>query len=466
MYKLRTKITLSYVIISLVIVGIIGIIANVMLEKIFREYVINALQQKNTEIVSQIADSYNPKTNMWSHEVLDSIGMNALANNLFVKLKDKEDVYVWDAWKHNNGLCTLLLQNMSQNMYKRYPKFNGEYTEKNYDIVVHNTKVGSVDIGYYGPYFYTDSDLKFINSLNVMLAVVVIFSLAIALILGLYISFRLTDPISKVINAANQITNGNLSERVTVKSRTKEIHELISTINNLAETLEAVEGLRKQMTSDIAHELRTPLSTVRSHMEAMIDGIWKPDTARLKSCHEEIMRLNRMVDDLKKLSEFEANNLKLTKTSFDFSELIDRITLNFEAAFVNKGIQFTTNNYYTGAFYGDRDKISQIIVNLLSNALCYTDKGGEVSVTTTQIDENMVITVCDTGIGMLEKELPFIFERFYRTDKSRTKATGGTGIGLTIVKSLVLAHEGTIVVESQLGEGSRFIVKLPLKNFV
>lgn len=465
MYKLRTKITFSYFLISLVIVILIGILANVMVETTFRNYIIKTQQQNTDKIIQQLIARYNSFIGGWSYDVLDNIGMNALGNNLIIKIK-VDNNYIWDAWTHNNGLCMMTLQNITNNMKSRYPNIDGEYIEKALDIVIEEKVVATVDIGYYGPFHLTDNDLYFINRLNSMLIIVVIFSLGIAILIGSYISLRLTTPISKVINAASEISKGKFTERIVITSKTKEINSLIYTVNNMAEKLETVEKLRKRLTADVAHELRTPLSTLQSHMEAMIDGIWKADKERLESCHDEIMRLNRMVGDLKKLSEFEGENLTLNKQIFNLGELIERIVLNFEAESQKKEIKIVVNNEYVGEINGDRDKISQIIVNIISNAIRYSNKYGTVYICTKEnLADTVDITIKDYGIGMCESDLPFIFERFYRSDKSRTKATGGIGIGLAIVKSLVVAHNGEITVQSNLGEGSTFKVSLPY-NFI
>jgi len=195
-------------------------------------------------------------------------------------------------------------------------------------------------------------------------------------------------------------------------------------------------------------------------MEAMIDGIWKPDVERLKSCHEEIMRINRMVGDLEKLAKYESENLILTRTSFDISDLIRNIIRNFENDFLNKGIQavFIGEKEIVKA---DKDKISQVIINLLSNAIKYTPQGGTVEVRVTGFHDVTEIVVKDTGEGILQDDLPHIFERFYRADQSRNRMTGGAGIGLTITKAIVEAHKGKIQVQSKVNQGTEFTILLP-----
>jgi len=227
-----------------------------------------------------------------------------------------------------------------------------------------------------------------------------------------------------------------------------------------AQTLEKQEALRKKMGADVAHELRTPLATLQSHMEAMIDGIWEPDADRLKSCYEEIIRINKMVGDLEKLAKYEGESLVLNKTTFDISELIRRIICNFEPEFKNSGIEIAFEGKAEEIF-ADRDKMSQVIINLVSNALKYTQAGGMVKISAKSEEGVVEIRVKDTGQGIPEEDLPFVFERLYRADKSRNRLTGGAGIGLTIAKTIVEAHNGHIEVYSKINEGTEFLITLP-----
>jgi signal transduction histidine kinase len=458
-YSLRTKLSISYIFIALVSVLFLSIFANLFLDRQFKAYVINKQEQKNKDTVNLITQQYKG-TGKWDGSTIEIIGMNALEQGLIIKVSDASGKMVWDATFHNNGLCTQMLSHMANNMRSRYPNWEGGYAETSYPVNYNFEKVGSVEIGYFGPYYFNDSDLEFINTLNKVFTGVGIFSLFLALALGAVMASRISHPISRVINAAQLISKGYFTERISDKSNTKEIGQLTSTINELADTLEKQDILRKRMSADVAHELRTPLATLQSHMEAMIDGIWKMDTQRLKSCHEEIMRIGRLVGDLEKLARYESENLILNKTEFDVSELIQNLIKNFETDFVNKGVNISFRGE-TGEITADRDKISQVLVNLVSNALKYTQQGGSVEVIASSLGNEIEIRVRDTGMGISNEDLPFIFERFYRADKSRNRMTGGSGIGLAIVKAIVDAHKGNIVAQSELYKGSEFIVTLP-----
>lgn len=458
-YSLRTKLSLSYVSVVLISVLIISVITNLLLDKHFKDYIKENQERKNKEIVSQVNRLYKTGGE-WDTEAIGNICINALKQGMIIKVLDSSEKIIWDARLHDNALCEQMLAHMANNMSSRYPNWEGKYVENIYPITEKLSEVGRVVIGYYGPYYFNDSDLAFINTINRLLMGVGVLSLILSFLYGSVMAKRLSTPISRVITTAQMISKGYFNDRITEPSSTKETAQLTETINNLAETLENQEVLRKRLTADVAHELRTPLATLQSHMEAMIDGIWNPDAERLKSCHEEIMRINRLVGDLDKLAKYESENPILTKTSFDVSELIRHIIQNFENDFVNKDIEisFIGENEIV---YADKDKISQVIINLLSNAQKYTQQGGVVEVAVKGAANVTEITVKDNGKGIPQEDLPLIFERFYRADKSRNRLTGGAGIGLTITKAIVDAHKGKIQVNSKVDEGTEFIISLP-----
>ncbi|MGE5632580.1 MAG: ATP-binding protein [Caulobacteraceae bacterium] len=459
--SLRSRLSLSYITIAMVCVLLISVIANLFLESYFREYVIKNQEKRNDEIASLIKQQYQPGVG-WNKEVIQNIGINALENGMIVSVKDTKNNIIWDAAQYNNGMCERMLLHMSSNMSSRYPNWKGKYEESEYPISVGLLKVGTVKIGYYGPFYFTDRDLAFINSLNRVFTLVGLLSLLLSLVLGYITARRISTPISRVINTAEMISKGFYDDRCNEISNITEIGQLTVSINDLAESLEKQEKLRKRLTADVAHELRTPIATLQSHIEAIIDGIWEPDVKRLNSIHEEIMRIGRMVGDLEKLAKYESETLSLNKTEFDLSELISNILLNFEKEYTAKGI----NVSFEGGslrIYADKDKISQLIINLICNAIKFTPQNGQIHVEIEDKDNAIMLSVSDTGIGISEDDLPHIFERFYRADTSRSRQTGGSGIGLTIVKAIVEAHKGTIRAESKLQEGTKFIITLPKK---
>lgn len=316
-------------------------------------------------------------------------------------------------------------------------------------------------ITYYGPYFLSESDFQFLNTLNTVLISTGMVSLCISFIISGILAKHIVRPIRKTAYIANQISQGDYSIRFEGNTKSKELHALVSAINDLSCRLSEQERLRKQLTADVAHELRTPLSTLASHLEVMIEGVWKPTTARLQSCYEEFSRISGLVTDLEQLAQIENDNLILHKKPTDLLAIVCTVCDCFELEMQKKHLTLTLEGV-SSHIMADHDKVHQLVMNLVSNAVKYTKEHGTIRIHVDTLEENVILIVEDDGIGIAQHELPLVFERFYRTDQSRNRKTGGTGIGLAIVKSIVTAHGGTVRAESHpQQQGSRFVVTLP-----
>ena len=253
---------------------------------------------------------------------------------------------------------------------------------------------------------------------------------------------------------------GDLATRVP-ESGDDEIAAVAAALNRLAETLQQEEGLRKESVADLAHELRTPVMGILARVEAAQDGVLEDDAANLSAMHDEALRLSRLLDDLSALAEAERPGLLLDAEPVDLAAIARAQTAAFAGAFAEKGIALEAD-LRPAPVNGEPKRLEQVVVNLLSNALRYTDAGGRVLVTVRPDAGAALLEVSDTGIGIAEEDLPRVFTRFWRGEKSRSRDTGGAGIGLSIVKELVQAHGGEVGVESVPGQGSLFRVTLPL----
>jgi signal transduction histidine kinase len=286
-------------------------------------------------------------------------------------------------------------------------------------------------------------------------------AVVIALIITFFLSRRILAPVKSLTLATKRLGQGDFSQRVQSKDRS-EVGELAQTFNSMADDLEQAERLKRNMVADVAHELRTPLSNIRGYLEAVRDGVIKPDVDTVRSLDEEATLLSRLVDDLQELSLAEAGELKLVYQPSDISELIKQTVALVQAQAVTRGVSLSidvTDKLPPANF--DSYRISQVVRNLLENAVVHTAKGDAITVAVRRKDNYLQVSVTDTGEGISAKDLPNIFERFYRVDKSRARATGGSGLGLTIAKRLVEAHGGEIEVRSEPGKGSCFIFTLP-----
>ena len=293
-------------------------------------------------------------------------------------------------------------------------------------------------------------------------AVIMIF---VACVLGYIVSKRLTRPVIKAIERTKQISKGDydIDEKFPPVG-IRELDDLTKGVEDLGKALAGQEKLRRRLMVDVSHELRTPLTVVRTQIEAIADGIFEPTPERFENCLNEINRLETLIANVDALTRLEGEVLEIRTEKTNMKEFIGYSLETFAPMFEKLGITFT--NELEHDIYADIDpqKFRHVIDNLLSNAARYTNKDGNVNVKLYKQADKIIIKVSDTGIGISEKDLPNIFERFYRADESRARVTGGSGVGLAIVKAAVDAHNGKIFVQSVKGQGSTFTIELPCSN--
>jgi signal transduction histidine kinase len=254
---------------------------------------------------------------------------------------------------------------------------------------------------------------------------------------------------------------GDLGQRVPARSR-DEIGELGRAFNHMAGDLQAADAQRRQMTADIAHELRNPLAVIRGNLEAMLDGLYPSDDEHLTPVLDETLLLQRLVEDLRLLSLAEAGQLGLTRSDIDVGQLLESVAEGARAVAEDRELTLSVETPADRlVLVGDAARLRQVLGNLLSNALRYTPSGGRIVLQALLHDGQARFVVSDSGPGIAPKDLPHIFDRFYRSDAARARTSGGSGLGLAIAQALVRAHRGTIAVESEPGQGTRFIVDLP-----
>jgi len=329
-------------------------------------------------------------------------------------------------------------------------------------IVYEGTPVGVIYVGLPGGNSAAEGFLASINRTLLLVAVVAGLG-AVLLIMGL--SRRILAPVEALTMAVRRMEAGDLSQRVAVTSK-DEIGELARAFNSMADGLARLEELRRNLVTDVAHELRTPLSNIRGYLEAVQDGVLEPDPQVIGSLYEEAMHLNRLVDDLQELSLAEAGKLRIQRQPVALSDVVHRAIEAFwaraQAGEIELRIDLPEDLPLVDI---DPQRIGQVLRNLLDNALTHTPPGGEIAIAAHADGQWVAVNVQDTGSGIAPEDLPYVFERFYRADKSRSRATGGTGLGLSIAKQLIEAHGGRIEVESAVGQGTRFTFTLPVAEF-
>ncbi|MFC2015136.1 sensor histidine kinase [Chloroflexota bacterium] len=289
-----------------------------------------------------------------------------------------------------------------------------------------------------------------------------IMAITIAILITFFLSRRILSPVKALTQAARYLGQGDFSQRVIIQDKS-EVGELAQAFNVMAENLERDEQLKRNMIADIAHELRTPLSNLKGYLEAVREKVIKPDKKTIHSLNEEASLLSRLVSDLQELSLAEAGELKMDSQPQDIAELINQTTGTLQTQAAAKGVSISADlPDQLPPVNIDSQRISQVLRNLLENALTHTTKDDTINISASEEGNWIKVSVLDTGEGIPAEDLPNIFERFYRVDKSRTRATGSSGLGLTIAKRLVEAHGGSINAQSKPGEGSHFYFTIPL----
>jgi signal transduction histidine kinase len=450
--SLRNYIALIYTLFICFAIFILSIVIHFFAGKIFSEYIRDNIKAQNEEIVRSFTEQYDPAAGRFDIHGMDAMGMHFLHQGYLISLEDTGGKVMWDARASNMQQCSMVINEIAGRMEREY-QISGAFEINRQPLVYRGDAIGQINIETYGPFFYSENESGFLNTLNRSLFVTGVVFLSLSVAVSIFLATALARPILRAADAARHIAGGNLAVRVPEKHAPRELYELSRSINELAEALEQGERRQKRLTSDIAHELRTPLTTLQGNIEAMIDGVWEPTAERLTSCHEEIIRLHKLVEDLNLLSILEKENLVLHKTDFDLAKLIASVTGQFLPLAREKGIALSARSA-ASPLYADYDRLMQVFINLLSNAVKYTDRGA-VTVEVKPLEEAgrrcYAITVADTGIGIGEEDLPHIFQRFYRSDKSRNRGSGGAGIGLSIAAAIAAAHGGRIEAASVPG---------------
>lgn len=369
-----------------------------------------------------------------------------------IKVVDENDVTVFDSSNRINGI----------------PNATSSFEPKDASkvalakIVVDDKVVGSVRIWVYGSdTLMRGPDQEFReNSYQAMLFASLV-AIVLASCIGFLFARNLVAPINRMTKTARAIKEGDLSARTDLHGE-DEIARLGETFDEMAESVEKDRELERRLTTDVAHELRTPLMAIQSTVEAMVDGVFEADAERLETVNSEVQRLSRLVDALLKLSRLENRATPMKEEVVDVGELIQSIVSTHEAFVADSGLTFEYRAEKGVLVVGDPDMIRQATANLISNAVRYTPEGGHVSVTVSKGDIMASIAVRDTGIGLSPEEAKMVFSRFWRADAGRNRASGGLGIGLAVVKEIVDRHGGWVQVEGEKGKGACFTLHFPL----
>jgi signal transduction histidine kinase len=324
-------------------------------------------------------------------------------------------------------------------------------------FVVNGQRVGTVVVSSAGGSLLTPDEQHLRHSLDRLHLIAGAAAVLAAVVIAVLLAETLSRPLRRIRTVAERLEQGDLEARVP-ESGDNEVRAVGRAMNRLAETLEHEEDIRKTSVADLSHELRTPVNGLLTRIEAAQDGVLPPEE-NLEAMQADALRLTRLLDDLATLADAEQPGLLVDKQPLDLADVAGGVAHSFEPSFADAGIELQLD-LSTAFVDGDRGRLEQVVTNLLSNALRYTEEGS-VKVRVGRQDDAAFLEVADTGVGIAPDELRHLFTRFWRSDRSRSRQTGGSGIGLSVVRELVRAHDGRVDVDSTLGSGSRFRVVLP-----
>jgi len=327
-------------------------------------------------------------------------------------------------------------------------------------VVVDGKRVGTLLAAPWVPGLNPEESL-FLERTNQALALAVAVAVLVALVIGLLLARAFISPLRALTQAAQNIAQGHLEQEVRVTSK-DEIGQLAAAFNRMSQEIARVNQLRRQMTADIAHDLRTPLTVIAGYVESMQEGVLEPSPERLSVIYSEIGQLQRLVGDLRMLTQADAGELTMHLQAIEPKSLLERAAAAFQHRAETQQVTLALEaGDGVPQVRVDEERMMQVLGNLLSNALRYTPQGGEIHLSAQRAGDRVVLAVADNGTGIPPEELPYIFERFRRADRSRHSETGETGLGLAIVKALVEAHGGTVSADSAPGEGTTVRIELP-----
>lgn len=446
MHTIRRR--LAFILIFCTILSLLfsAFFVNLAVNSTFDKYISDNQQKRNDRIVSYFEEVYKRDKN-WTSDSGKEIQHEGYMSNYCLTLLDKDKNVIW-----------AMDPNEIKNMNGEHA--GSEYRTTTFDISYQSEVVGYVIIGQYDPILVSEQDINFKISINRNIAISVVVAIAFASLISIYFSRQFSNPIKAVSETSVDLTEGNYNSKTDTKSSVLEINNLIKSINILGDKLQYQDDLRKRLVSDISHEIRTPLNIFQNNLEAMIDGVYPVTTERLINLNDEVIRFGKLLNNLDMLKELEEQSVEYHKDKVNLEELMKKIydTFSMHASRKNIKLDLQKKPKLDYNIIGDKDKLQQVFFNILSNAVKFTDEGGHIIIRLDGDKNQIIIEVKDTGIGISKKDLPFIFERLYRGDKSRSQIEG-SGIGLTISKQILIHHSAIIEVESEEGVGTNVNVR-------
>ena len=449
-----TRVTLSFSLIAamtaLVAIGVVSLVW----EQHFHTYTQDNMHTVAETTAEQIAERYATYDSFSATVLQPANNAVSLSKGVGMQVVDNDGNVVFDSTTKVEGVEGIVMPSIAPQQGQDNMAFA--------PIVVNDQAVGSVRVWVYGSdQLLRAADQEFRDKSYQAMILAAILAILLASVIGFFFARSLVRPIKRVTDTAAALAEGDLSARTNMQGE-DEISQLGQTFDVMANAVERDRNLERRLTTDVAHELRTPLMAIQATVEAMVDGVLPVDEERLATVDSEVMRLSRLVGSLLKLSRLENRSNPNKQEVVDVGEVVSGIIATHEAYVNESGLKLMYRADPDVLVLGDPDLIRQATANLISNAVRYTDEGGRIYVRVKRGETMASIAVRDTGIGLTPEEARMVFQRFWRADSGRDRESGGLGVGLTVVKEIVDRHNGWVQVEGRPGEGACFTIHIPL----
>ena len=460
-----TSLTLAFALTAIMTAFVLAVVLAVVWEGQFRSYTRQNMQDIADSTASSISAAYAAKGELDEEVATAAEAASALSADIVVQVTSADGTVLYDdTWASAPASGASLAE------VPRVPAVApaSEDAMVSADICAPNgSVVGTVRLWALGSEaLLTKSDAAFRSNSYGAIVTAAAIAAVLACVIGYFVSRSIARPIQRITSTAKQIRNGDLTARSGVTG-TDEVGQLGETFDDMAGTIERDLKLEHRLTGDVAHELRTPLMAMQATVEAMQDGVLPADDEHFEVVATEVRRLSRLIDAMLKLSRLENGTTELKIEHTDLVYLVKSLVSSQHQLFHERGIhlRFVDETPHGELFADvDPDLLREAIVNLMSNAMRYTNTDGWVKVSLRQDRSDVLIAVQDTGIGIAKEDIPQTFARFWRSDVSRERVSGGLGVGLAITKEIIDRHNGTILVESELGRGTTFTLRVPQRR--
>ncbi len=446
--SIRTKFILAFVAVGLVAIALVGVFTSFVSNQQFESLVQDRMITDLSKIVISYYETYGTVLGIENYFTSNSVA-------IFTDNAKPVRVDIILALPNQR----ILLGN------EKYPPGTelSNSVIRNADEIIYEEKVIAYILIEDPPFLPNSEETRYIERTNRALVYASLIAIGLAVILGLIFTQTLLKPLSSLNDAMNRMKRGELEQVVHNESK-DELGEVIEGFNQMSSALAASNARRDQMTADIAHELRSPLTVINGYLEAMQDGSLAPTPARLGIIQQEVSQLNRLVTDLRTLALADAGQLEINKAEIDLQTLFHHLSNAHALQAKSKNIELSFEKSQSlDKIFADEGRILQVLSNLITNAIRHTNEDGKITVSGELLNNEAMIQVSDSGEGIPESELDYLFNRFYRVDPSRQSTSGESGLGLSIVKALVEAHGGRVSVQSEVGIGTTFTFTLPIK---